>query len=160
MANSINVMTLTQIEIFKPATTARRLKNYLYSGEGEVNNVDNFLALLRLVQLIYTFFPLLNKQIDPADYREELIRIYRPRSWSPYMMASFLKLRKIFAPREWVLFWRHYNQLTREEIDEFAPVQKEVYQKLCALGDEMLALHGQWSSKVEGAGYEECQARE
>ncbi len=80
MANKNQVISFKQIEIFKPATTARWLREYLESATQQWE-IDNYLAFVRTVMIIYYYFT--DKEINPDDYREELIHIYKAKEWSP-----------------------------------------------------------------------------
>ncbi len=48
--------------------------------------IDNYLAFVRTVMIIYYYFT--DKEINPDDYREELIHIYKAKEWSPYIMNN------------------------------------------------------------------------
>lgn len=158
MAKSKFVVSLRQMEHFKPSTTARRLREFLHSDEGAGDRVMIFLSYLRLAMFIYDFFPALNKQIDPLDYRDDLITIYKVRNWSPYMMASFLDVKRIFAPREWVLLWRFYQQRTQDDgLEELSDLQAQYFERLCEIGGQMFAMYGQWDPEEDNQ--EECNFR-
>ncbi len=147
MANKTTVISLRQIETFRPATTARWLREYLHTSQSE-RRVDNYLAHIRLVRLIYYYFT--DKEINPADYRDDLIHIYKVRDWSPYMMVAFIDLKDIFRPREWVLMWRKYQQRTMKNgIENFPPLIRQFFDYMVKIGDQMFEQYGQWHHGVD-----------
>lgn len=100
------LITMNQIAYFKPETTARRLKEYYYHGEG---NPVIFLGYLRLIR----FLPRLSQRaqpIQPALYRDEVREIYLESNWESaenFWLQLFLKeFKEFFTGEEWLLLQR------------------------------------------------------
>lgn len=124
MANKKSVITMPQIERFKPATTARWLRTYLYT-EGTPQAVANYLAHLRLVQLLYDFLET-DHELDPLDYHQELTTIYQQETWQPDLMRHFLHLQSAFLPFQWARLWKKFYRLTREKLLAQVSPQKQI----------------------------------
>ena len=127
-----------QIGYFKPATTVRWLQEYLYSSKKDANSIDNYLAHIRLTQIIYDHFAP-DRAIMPLDYHEEVFQIYRQREWTPKMTAFFLGLRDTLFPQEWAMVWKSFYRITRKKLlAKVLPNEAEVMHALDQMALEIL----------------------
>lgn len=138
MANKNSVITMPQIERFKPATTARWLNEYLYTNQNQQAAVENYLAHIRLVQVLYGFLETTH-EIDPLDYHQALFAIYKWRDWTINMMRYFLRLQEAFLPLEWAMVWKQFYRLSRERLmAQASPRKAEVLLALNQMAQEVL----------------------
>lgn len=105
------LVTMNQIAYFKPETTARRLKEYYYQGEG---NPVIFLGYLRLIRLL----PQLGQRaqpLQPALYRDEVRGIYLDTSWETtdngWLLLFLREFREFFTGAEWLWLQRRCQRL-------------------------------------------------
>ena len=138
MANKNSIITMPQIERFKPETTARWLREYLYTSSRDEKSIDNYLAHIRLTKIIYDVFAV-DRDIMPLDYHEEVFQIYRQREWTPKMTAFFLGLRDTLFPQEWAIVWKTFYRVSRKKLlAKVLPNEAEVMHALDQMALEVL----------------------
>lgn len=105
------LLTMNQIAYFKPETTARRLRNYYYQGEG---NPVIFLGYLRLIRHLPQLAERA-KPLQPQLYRKEVRAIFLETHWesSPtcWLQLFLREFREFFTPEEWRILQLRYQAL-------------------------------------------------